>query len=102
MKEKWQRTPRHIRRPIVLVVGGFFVILSALTGWLPGPGGIPLFLIGIAILASEFTWAERFRDWVFGYVFAFGRWLRRHWVWTMLFTITYVTLAVFAYQAYVK
>lgn len=41
------------------VLGALLLILSALTGWLPGPGGIPLFLIGMAVLASEFRWAHR-------------------------------------------
>ncbi len=62
-KNSWQRLPNKIRQPIVFVVGMIFVIASGLTGWLPGPGGIPLFLIGVAILSSEFEWAQRFRDW---------------------------------------
>ncbi|RLP12123.1 hypothetical protein D7U36_02315 [Propionibacterium australiense] len=41
------------------VLGALLLVLSALTGWLPGPGGIPLFLIGMAVLASEFRWAHR-------------------------------------------
>ena len=41
------------------VVGALLLVLAALTGWLPGPGGIPLFLIGMAVLASEFRWAHR-------------------------------------------
>jgi len=56
--------PWHIRKPVVLIIGLLFVIAAGLTGWLPGPGGIPLFLIGIAILATEFVWAEKARDWI--------------------------------------
>jgi Putative transmembrane protein (PGPGW) len=44
------------------VLGGALVVLSVLTGWLPGPGGIPLFLAGLAVLASEFAWARRLLD----------------------------------------
>jgi hypothetical protein len=58
----WKRLPASLRKPLVLVVGTLFILAAAATGWLPGPGGIPLFLIGIAILATEFVWAERFRD----------------------------------------
>lgn len=61
-RHRWKRLPASIRKPLVLVVGSIFIIAAAATGWLPGPGGIPLFLIGIAILATEFVWAERFRD----------------------------------------
>lgn len=43
-------------------MGGFFIILAGLTGWLPGPGGIPLALLGLAVLASEFHWAKRILD----------------------------------------
>lgn len=43
----------------VAVVGGLLIVAAALTGWLPGPGGIPLALVGLAVLASEFTWAQK-------------------------------------------
>jgi hypothetical protein len=62
LKKTWQRIPGHVRKSIVLVVGMAFVIASPFTGVLPGPGGIPVFLIGVAILASEFHWAARLRD----------------------------------------
>lgn len=47
----------------VAVSGAVLVIGSVLTGWLPGPGGIPLFIAGLAVWASEFAWAARLRDW---------------------------------------
>lgn len=78
LKHRWQRVPPSVRRPIVLIVGCLFIIAAGLTGWLPGPGGIPLFLIGIAILATEFEKAERFRDWILGYIHGFGQWYRKH------------------------
>jgi len=50
------------------VLGGLLIIAAPLTGWLPGPGGIPLFIAGLAVLASEFEWAQRLlykvKDWV--------------------------------------
>jgi hypothetical protein len=78
MKHHWKRVPSNIRRPIVFIIGSLFIIAAGLTGWLPGPGGIPLFLIGVAILATEFERAERFRDWIIGYIHRFGRWYREH------------------------
>lgn len=33
-----------------------------LFGWLPGPGGIPLFLGGLALLAINHEWAERYLE----------------------------------------
>ena len=58
----WRGVPAQVRKPVILIIGSVFVLAAAATGWLPGPGGVPLFLIGIAILASEFVWAERVRD----------------------------------------
>lgn len=44
---------------MVVATVGVLVILVALSiGWLPGPGGIPLAIVGLAILASEFVWAH--------------------------------------------
>ena len=31
----------------------------ALFGWLPGPGGVPLFLLGLSLLAVNHSWAEK-------------------------------------------
>lgn len=77
-KHHWRRTPVHIRKPVVLFVGLLFVIAAGLTGWLPGPGGIPLFLIGIAILATEFTWAQRVKEFILNIVHMIGQWYRTH------------------------
>ena len=40
-------------------LGVLLIIASALTGWLPGPGGIPLLIIGLSLLATNHEWAER-------------------------------------------
>ena len=52
-------TLRKVYRGVVGVVGVALMLLAASIGWLPGPAGIPLFLLGLAILASEFEWAHR-------------------------------------------
>jgi hypothetical protein len=101
MKAGWFRIPRRIRRPIVIVVGFLFVIAAGLTGWLPGPGGIPLFLIGVAILATEYSWAERFRDLILDIVKAGGRWLRKHPAIAKILIIwTLLCAALVSYVAY--
>lgn len=38
------------------------MIAAILTGWLPGPGGIPLFIIGLSLLAINHEWAQRYID----------------------------------------
>lgn len=64
LKHQWGRVPSSTRKPIVLVVGVLLVLLAGIIGPLPGPGGTVIFLLGIAVLATEFTWAERFRDYL--------------------------------------
>src|SRR5688500_18884300 len=93
MKHHWKRVPTGVRRPIVLVIGSLFIIASVLTGWLPGPGGIPLFLIGIAILATEFERAQKFRDLILGWIHIFGKWYRQN---RVLGTIVIILCAVVA------
>lgn len=45
---------------IVIDILGFACIIgSVLLGWLPGPGGIPLLIIGLSLLANNHEWAER-------------------------------------------
>lgn len=85
----WKSIPDIIRKPIVFVVGTLFIIAAGALGWLPGPGGIPLFLVGIAILATEFTWAERVKDYVMDRVKSAGRAIRHH---PILSTVTLVII----------
>ncbi len=61
----------------VAVIGVTLIVAAPLTGWLPGPGGIPLFLAGLAVLSTEFLWAKRFRDWLWRYVRAYLSWTPR-------------------------
>lgn len=95
LKSNWKRTPSAIRKPLVLVTGTLFIIAAGLTGWLPGPGGIPLFLVGIAILATEFAWAKRVRDKVIGIVEQCGRLFRRHPFYGTILLIMLATGAIF-------
>lgn len=38
------------------------LILALLTGWLPGPGGVPLAIAGLGLLSIHNAWARRLRD----------------------------------------
>jgi len=44
------------------IAGGLLMLAALLTGWLPGPGGIPLFLIGLSLIAVHHEWAQRYID----------------------------------------
>ncbi|MDB5166823.1 MAG: hypothetical protein JWM37_895 [Candidatus Saccharibacteria bacterium] len=74
----WHHVPRRVRQGIVLILGLLFVLAAVITSPIPGPGGIPLFLIGIAILATEFEWAQRLRDRILVLVRQLGDWFRSH------------------------
>lgn len=65
VKRAWHRTPRTIRQTLVLMVGGAVVLAGLAMLVLPGPGWAAIFL-GFAILATEFAFAERVRDWLVG------------------------------------
>lgn len=55
-----KKPERKFIKRIAIDVAGFSMIIAApLLGWLPGPGGIPLFVGGLALLASNHVWAER-------------------------------------------
>ena len=77
-QRRWQSLPATIRKPLVLIVGILFVIAAPFAGVLPGPGGIPVFLIGIAILATEYDWARRLRDWTLQQIQRAGQVWREH------------------------
>jgi hypothetical protein len=54
---------RHWFRLIFFDTLAVLVMLAALlTGWLPGPGGIPLVLIGLSLLSVNHKWARRYID----------------------------------------
>ncbi len=57
----WKQKPSRFRKPLVFVLGLLLLIVSPIIGSVPGPGGIALFLLSIAILASEFDWAEELK-----------------------------------------
>lgn len=61
----WKKFPLVIRQGLAFIVGIFFIILSPILAPLPGPGGFAVFLLGIAILASEFHWAELLKEFFF-------------------------------------
>lgn len=65
-RRKIRADPRKARvyRVLVAILGLLLVLSGAVTGPLPGPGGIPLVLLGLAVWASEFAWAHRVTQWL--------------------------------------
>lgn len=55
---------RHLKRILTDAAGYLLIIAALLTGWLPGPGGIPLALAGLALLSINNAWAKDLREWL--------------------------------------
>ena len=54
-----KKNPRPLYQRIAIDVAGFgLMIISPFLGWLPGPGGIPLFLAGLGLVSLNHEWAE--------------------------------------------
>ena len=77
-RAKIRRNPYQLRayRVLVALAGLFFVVLGFVSGPLPGPGGIPLVLLGLAIWSSEFVWAQHVMAWFKVQLHRFRSWSR--------------------------
>jgi hypothetical protein len=52
---------KHTKRVLVDTAGYLLIVASALTGWLPGPGGLPLLIGGLGLLSINNKWAMNLR-----------------------------------------
>lgn len=55
---QWRRLPHPVRWFGVATVGTTLIVVGVILLVLPGPG-LVLIALGVAVLASEFAWAER-------------------------------------------
>lgn len=67
LKRGWYRVPATIRKPLIFIVGFAIVAAGIIMLVIPGPGWAGIFL-GFAILATEFAFAEKVRDWLVGFL----------------------------------
>ena len=63
VKQHWHNTPGFIRKPFVLIVGTFVLLLGIIMLVTPGPGWAMIFL-ALAIYSTEFKRAKNIRDWL--------------------------------------
>lgn len=57
------RHEHSLKKRIGIDIAGFgLIFLGIAFGWLPGPGGIPLILAGLGVLAQNYEWAQRLQD----------------------------------------
>lgn len=62
-KHSWKRVPGPVRKTLVLMIGSAVVAGGLVMVVTPGPGWAAI-LFGFAILATEFAFAEKIRDWM--------------------------------------
>ncbi len=55
---------RFIKRWVKIILGAFIVIVGVILIPVPGPGGLPVTLAGLAILATEIPWVHRKLGWL--------------------------------------
>lgn len=55
---------KHTKRIATDAAGYLLLVAAIATGWLPGPGGIPLAIAGLGLLSINNAWARRIRDWL--------------------------------------
>ena len=53
----WRQLPHPFRWVVVATVGTTLVLLGIVFVFIPGPG-LALIVLGVAILATEFAWAQ--------------------------------------------
>ena len=58
------RPQNHIKRIGIDAAGYLLIIAAGLTGWLPGPGGIPLLIAGLTLLSIHNAWAKNIREYL--------------------------------------
>jgi hypothetical protein len=53
----WSDTPFY--RWSMVVLGWTLIVAAPLISWLPGPGGIALFIIGLGVILKHSLWAKK-------------------------------------------
>jgi len=76
---------RHGKRVLTDAAGYFLILVGIATGWLPGPGGIPLIVAGLGLLSINNAWAKELRIWVIknggkAVTILFPRWTWLEWL----------------------
>lgn len=66
----------HTKRTVIGILGGIVVLLGVVMIPYPGPGWLVVFA-GLAILATEFDWAQRVLDYAKGIYESWQKWLKR-------------------------
>ena len=66
-----------VYRAVVGIFGLILVALGVVSAPVPGPGGIPLVLLGLAVWSSEFEWAHQVMMWLKQQLHRYRTWSAR-------------------------
>jgi uncharacterized protein (TIGR02611 family) len=91
-----RRTTRHVYQAVIGLLGGSIVVGGLILVPLPGPGWLVVF-VGLAILATEFEWAQNLLDFGKRTLQSWTHWLGRQHLMVRLL----VALATFAFVTFV-
>jgi hypothetical protein len=56
-RKNWIDTPAY--RWSMVILGWALIIAAPLVSWLPGPGGLMLFIIGLGVILKHSRWAKK-------------------------------------------
>lgn len=91
------RAKHHLRRLVIGASGGVVLVVGIIAIPYPGPGWLIVFA-GLAILATEFAWAQRILDMAKGKYDSWQAWLARQsfvikaTVWTVTAVVVVLTI----------
>ena len=92
-----EKTKRQFRRIAIGIAGGAVLVVGIIAIPYPGPGWLIVFA-GLAILATEFTWAQRVLDMAKGKYDQWQTWLAgqstlvKASIWTLTAIVVVVTI----------
>ncbi len=88
-----QKAKRQIKRTAIGIVGSIVLIIGIIAIPYPGPGWLIVFT-GLAILATEFAWAQRVLDFAKGKYDLWAAWLKRQHIAVRLLVLAATGLVV--------
>ena len=88
-----QHTKRRAKRIGTAIVGGIVLLVGIIMIPYPGPGWLTVFA-GLAILATEFDWAQRVLDLARAKYDAWTQWLKRQHIIVRLLVLSLTSLVV--------
>ncbi len=104
VKRGWKYVPDKPRRVLVFILGVLLILLAGIVGAVPGPGGMIIFLLGIAVLSTEFTWAQRLRDFLLDWTHRFGQYIKKRPIFSTVAIVLVISLfwvCAYAFYSYI-